>query len=135
MYQGADIQADENGEASDLIRIRDLASPISSAEVRRLLRNRRKRASYFPDGLFADPSWDMLLHLYASELAGRRTTVVEVCTAGDVPETTALRWLSVLVKQDLCTKSQDPFDGRRRFVSLSETGRAALDNYFQSVRT
>ena len=39
--------------------------PLSAETIRAVIRARRLRARYFPEELFADPAWDMLLDLLA----------------------------------------------------------------------
>ena len=119
---------------ADVFRVREQANPISPVEVERIWRRRRARFQHFAEGLFADPAWDMLLHLYATELFGARTTINGVVRASHVPESTGLRWLNNLVKEGLCEKRQDYTDARRQFVTLTDSGRTAMDNYFRSAR-
>jgi DNA-binding MarR family transcriptional regulator len=94
---------------------------------------RRARARFFPDRLFADPAWDMLLHLYATELFGARTTVSNTLEAASVPHATALRHLQALIREGLCDRRPDLTDGRRHFVNLTAGGRKAMDSYFAAV--
>jgi DNA-binding MarR family transcriptional regulator len=109
-------------------------NPITPSEVDRLYKSRRARGRYFPDRLFADPAWDILLHLYATELGGQRSTVSGVVRASNVPEATALRWLAQLLDLGLCHKRPDVTDRRRLFVSLTAAGMQAMDNYFAEIR-
>ena len=135
MYEGAIKNSDHAlVSGADVFRVREQPSPISSREINCLLRRRRERARHFPDGLFADPAWDILLHLYATELSGTRTTVLGVVEASQVPSTTGLRWLTVLIQNGLCEKTRDVVDGRRQFVSLTVAGSKALDDYFWNDR-
>jgi hypothetical protein len=110
-----------------------LPDPASSAEapdvpseaVRSVIRARRLRARFFPEELFADPAWDMLLDLLHAEIAQLRVPVSSLCIAAAVPATTALRWLKSMVQQGLFVRRADPHDGRRVFVELApETSRA-----------
>jgi DNA-binding MarR family transcriptional regulator len=107
--------------------------PVTAAEVDLIWHQRRKRHLHFPEGLFADPAWDMLLTLYAAKLAGRRTTVKEVIRAAHVPATTGLRWLGKLVRLGLCRKIPDAMDARRQYVTLTPLGRAAMGSFFSSL--
>ena len=43
--------------------------PVSIDTVHKVIRARRLRARFFPEDLFADPAWDMLLDLLQAELA------------------------------------------------------------------
>jgi len=48
------------------------APEVSAETVRAIIRARRLRARYFPEDLFADPAWDMLLDLLQAEIAKLR---------------------------------------------------------------
>jgi len=107
--------------------------PLSVETVRNVIRARRLRARYFPEDLFADPAWDMLLDLLQAEIAQLRVPVSSLCIAAAVPATTALRWLKALVSQQLFIRRADPHDGRRVFVELAPEASHALRCYFAEV--
>ena len=119
--------------------LRDIESPdfstgkLSAAQVRAHIRDRRARASYFPDALFADPAWDILLDLMAARLEGRTVSVSSLCIASAVPPTTALRWIKTLTDDNFLERSADPVDGRRIFVHLTDRAVAAMEAYFQRI--
>ena len=93
--------------------------PVSPDTVRKVIRARRLRARFFPEELFADPAWDMLLDLLQAELSHLRVPVSSLCIAAAVPATTALRWLKTMVGEGLFVRRADPHDGRRVFVELA----------------
>jgi hypothetical protein len=107
--------------------------PLAAETVRNVIRARRLRARYFPEELFADPAWDMLLDLLQAEIAQLRVPVSSLCIAAAVPATTALRWLKSLVAQGLFIRRADPHDGRRVFVELAPETSHALRRYFADV--
>jgi hypothetical protein len=107
--------------------------PLSADIVRNVIRARRLRARYFPEELFADPAWDMLLDLLQAEIAQLRVPVSSLCIAAAVPATTALRWLKTLVSQGVFLRRADPHDGRRVFVELAPEASQALRRYFAEV--
>ena len=92
------------------------------------------RQNYFPDGLFSDPAWDMLLDLTHARLSGKRVSVSSLCIASRVPATTALRRIGDLVSQGLATRVRDESDGRRVFVDLTEDGFTRMLAYIENVR-
>lgn len=111
-----------------------IAKPVlDPATVRRVIRQRKNRQKYFPADLFADPAWDMLLDLAAAKVERKRVSITSLCLASGVPMTTALRWLSVLTDKNLIERKEDPADGRRVFVELSEDAFMAMARYFSSV--
>lgn len=107
--------------------------PVAAETVRSVIRARRLRARYFPEHLFADPAWDMLLDLLQAEIAQLRVPVSSLCIAAAVPATTALRWLKTMVEEGLFIRRSDPHDGRRVFVELAPETSNALHRYFAEV--
>jgi DNA-binding MarR family transcriptional regulator len=106
---------------------------VSEHYVRALLKLRRQRDRFFGSDLFADPAWDILLELYASELGQFRVSISHLCIAAAVPTTTALRWIGLLENEGLVGRRRDPTDGRRQFIMLSEKALAAMNSYFRTV--
>ena len=109
------------------------APPVSVELVRSIIRARRLRSRFFPEDLFADPAWDMLLDLLQAEISHLRVPVSSLCIAAAVPATTALRWLKTMVQQGLFVRRADPHDGRRVFVELAPEASRALRNYFAEL--
>lgn len=91
-----------------------------SMQVRCYLRARRLRDGLFPEGIFADPAWDMLLDLYACRLEGTEVCVSNACIAARVPHSTALRWVDRLEEFGLVERRPDPVDSRRIYVGLTD---------------
>ena len=109
------------------------APQVSAETIRAVIRARRLRSRYFDDDLFADPAWDMLLHLLQSEIAHLRVPVSSLCIAAAVPATTALRWLKGMTSQGIFLRRADPHDGRRVFVELAPETSQILRRYFADV--
>ena len=109
------------------------APDISAEKVRAVIRARRLRSRFFPEHLFADPAWDMLLDLLQAEIAQLRVPVSSLCIAAAVPATTALRWLKTMVQEGVFVRRADPHDGRRVFVELAPETSRALRRYFAEV--
>jgi DNA-binding MarR family transcriptional regulator len=109
-----------------------ISAPTSAWEVRQVIRARRNRDRYFPGVLFEDPAWDMLLDLYAAGLERRQISASSLAIAAAVPKTTAYRLMNRLTIDGLFVREQDPFDERRRFISLSESATENMRRYFAS---
>ena len=109
------------------------APEVSADTVRAVIRARRLRSRFFPEHLFADPAWDMLLDLLQAEIAQLRVPVSSLCIAAAVPATTALRWLKTMVQDGVFVRRADPHDGRRVFVELAPEASRALRSYFAEV--
>jgi len=101
--------------------------------IRKIITMRRARDQFFATDLFADPAWDILLELYAADLAGTKVSVSEPCIESNIPPTTALRWIRKLNEAELIRRVPDPHDGRRVFLSLTEKGLMGMRGYFQSI--
>lgn len=108
--------------------------PVQPGQIEKIIDARRLRASFFDSDLFADPAWDMLLDLYRAHLAQQRICVTSVCFGAGVPVSTALRWLNALEQRNLAKRSQDPLDGRRFFVALTDEGASAMAKYFSATK-
>lgn len=103
------------------------------AWAEQMLRMRREREKIFGKHLFADPCWDMLLDLYVALRKGRVISVSSLCVAAAVPASTALRWIDILVKQDLVLREPDPKDKRRILVLLTRKAETQLDHLFEKL--
>lgn len=110
-------------------------APVSPMQVRTHIRHRRLREEYFASDIFADPAWDMMLDLYAARLERLRVSVSSLCIAAAVPATTALRWIRTLTESGLFERREDPHDGRRIFVALSDQATQAMHRYFHRIAT
>lgn len=114
-------------------------TPDEQAETRRWakisLDTYSARSNFFPDGLFADPAWDMLLDLMHARMNNKQISVSSLCIAARVPATTALRRIGDLVKTGLVIRVRDKSDGRRVFVELTPDGIARMERYLALVRT
>ena len=104
-------------------------------DVLALIRARRLRDQFLPADLFADPAWDMMLDLLAARLAGARVSVSSLCIAASVPPTTALRWIKQLTDRGVFARVDDPSDGRRVFIELTESAERALTDWACAVRS
>ncbi len=106
---------------------------VAAADVRKAIRARRLRQRPFPDLLFEDPAWDMLLDLYAARLERAQVSVSSLCIAAAVPPSTALRWISKMTEDGLFVREPDPFDRRRAFMALSDAAVERMERYFASL--
>jgi hypothetical protein len=127
----ARLSTDAAGPASRPDPVMMSGSPeVSVKTVRSVIQARRLRSCYFPEELFADPAWDILLELFLAEISHQRVTVSSACIAAAVPATTALRWLNSMVQQGLLVRRADPHDARRVFVELAPDSSLAMRRYF-----
>lgn len=133
-YRGLALSGEERIEDRQPSRNGSLAGAPSHGEIRALLRARRLREQYLPADLFADPAWDMILDLMAARLAGQRVSVSSLCIAAAVPPTTALRWIRQLTERGVFLRIDDPADGRRVFIELTDGAAEAVMAWSHAVR-
>lgn len=115
----------------------EAATPVDPVRRRRealreLKSIRRDRSTYFPDELFSDPCWEMLLDLYDARLGAEEVTVTSLGAASGVPLTTALRRMEALQKHGLIDRVEDSDDKRRTIMKLTEHGLRAVENFFEA---
>lgn len=106
----------------------------SAPTVREIIKLRRLRDSYFGPSLFADPAWDILLDLMASQLESHPVSVSSLCIAAAVPPTTALRWITAMTESGMLVRQNDPNDARRVFIGLSSETEIALRQYLSDIQ-
>lgn len=102
-------------------RLRD-PPKLSEDHLLSILLVRRAREEIFGAGLFADPSWDILLELYAAYLGKRKMSVANLAAAISLPPSTVSRWVAALVEAGI-TDQPDPDFG---WVTLTEAGAAKM---------
>lgn len=107
---------------------RDLRLATRAANA---LKARQLRASIFRQPIFGEPAWDMLIALYLADIEGRRVTASGLADWAQCPKTTALRWQHMLEDRQLITRAANPVDARMQFISLTELGRDALNEFFR----
>lgn len=96
-------------------------------------RARQMRARYLEENLFGEPAWDMLLDLFINKSNRIKTSVKSLCVASHVPETTALRWIGLLIDASLVYRENDNTDRRRVFICLTPRGLAAIRHHLIDV--
>ncbi len=96
-----------------------------------LIRQRIHRRKHFDESKFAEPFWDILLDLFISKLMGLKISVSSACLASGVPPTTALRYVSHMCKVGDVIRTDDPNDGRRIYLEISESAFTAMKKYLR----
>ena len=108
------------------------ADPLLEA-AREVYDTRRMRERIFGVGLFADPSWDILLDLFISKRESRKVTISSACIAASAPTTTATRHISHLVQVGLVKRIPHPKDARSAYLELTPGGEAKLSRLFREM--
>lgn len=94
---------------------------------------RRIRSRFFPEDLFAEPAWDILLLLYGVERSQERLSVSAVCASVCAPATTVLRWIEKLEHSGLISRQKHPTDRRVSWLQLTQDCILRLDRFFDSA--
>lgn len=91
-----------------------------------LINLRRRRERELGSTLFSDPAWDILLDLFVQHVDGNAITVSSACYGSGVPQTTALRHLTILIEAGLIGRRTSQADKRRQYVYLTDDGFARM---------
>jgi DNA-binding MarR family transcriptional regulator len=94
-----------------------------------IARSRQQREQYFPQDIFGEPGWDILLDLYTLDADGRGVSVTNASLAGNTPPTTGLRWLKLLEQKGLVSRLQSERDRRVTWVRLTSSAQARMHDY------
>lgn len=78
---------------------RDPSEAVTEDHVLSILAAVRARSDLFGSRLFSDPAWEIVLELYAADLAKRTATIGDLLKLVAAPSSTILRWLSALVEE------------------------------------
>lgn len=91
------------------------------------LRERGRRAAHFPDTLFGEPAWDILLDLYVHACKAHEVSVTSACLAAQVPPTTGLRWIGLLEAEGFIARRSSQRDRRTVILDFTPDGRARIE--------
>jgi hypothetical protein len=85
----------------------------------RVYSERRRRDALFPDGLFGEPAWDLLLALFTAREKGEEMILCAAYRAAHVSDTTGRRLLDQLEKEGLISRRRAPDSRKTRLVELT----------------
>jgi len=88
----------------------------------RVYSERRRRDALFPDGLFGEPAWDLLLALFTAREKGEEMILCAAYRAAHVSDTTGRRLLDQLEKEGLISRRRAPRSRKTRLVELTPDG-------------
>ena len=124
---------DEPALASQQQQQRQPATANIAPSIDLLLNIMKLKRTHFPEPLFSDPCWDMLLDLGMSHIQQRSISVSSLCIAAGIPQTTALRRIADLENIGLVTRAKDPNDGRRIYIALTDLGLERLYGFIENL--
>lgn len=99
------------------------------AWAERLYSERRRRDPLFPDGLFGEPAWDLLLAMFIAHDKGQALILCKAYKAAGVTDTTGRRLLDRMEQDGLITRRRAPRSRKMRIVELTDTAVERLTNY------
>ncbi len=99
------------------------------AWAERLLAERHRRDGLFPDGLFGEPAWDLLLAMFVAREKGQAMILCRAYKAAGVSDTTGRRLLDRMEEDGLITRRRAPRSRKMRIVELTELATERLLDY------
>lgn len=90
------------------------------------IRMREIQRKYLPASYFDEPALNILLDLFVAAAEDRTVYVNDACIASHTPTSTALRWISVLVRDGFAARIRDEVDARRTILAITPEGNKAL---------
>lgn len=110
------------------------SQPALSQAITNILALRRRRPEQLEAALFGEPAWDMLLVLFKASLDRTELTIEEVCKSSGTYESTARRWMAVLVDQHMAELDCEERDDRLKTVRLTEQGSIRMTKILLELR-
>ena len=99
------------------------------ARAERLYAERRRRDALFPDELFGEPAWDLLLAMFVARDRNQAMILCRAYTAAGVTDTTGRRLLDRMEADGLITRRRAPRSRKMRIVELTELAVERLTDY------
>lgn len=103
------------------------------AEARRSNKMRLQRYRFLDDSRCRDPEWDMLVDLFLQKIDGKETSVSSLTLAANVPSTTSLRHIGLLIDDGMIERRSCPNDKRRSLCTLTEKAFKSVYAYFEAA--
>lgn len=94
-----------------------------------LYAERRRRDNLFPDGLFGEPAWDLMLALFTAREKGQAMILCKAYRAAGVTDTTGRRLLDRMEEEGLITRRRAPRSRKMRVVELTDAAAELLIDY------
>lgn len=95
--------------------------------------NKRLRYIIVSQDLFSDPYWDILVELFHARLRRKDITVSAIATAGNMPQTTGLRYIDSLLAIEYIYREKDAWDGRKVFIRISDKAFLLMKEYYVRI--
>ena len=99
------------------------------AWAERFYAERRRRDAFFPDGLFGEPAWDLLLAMFVARDRNQPMILCKAYRAAGVTDTTGRRLLDRMEADGLITRRRAPRSRKMRIVELTDLAIERLTDY------
>jgi DNA-binding MarR family transcriptional regulator len=73
------------------------------------------------------PVWHILIEIYIAQAEAKPVSITDVGLLVNMPQSTTLRFLAILTDHHLVERTADPCDRRRIWVTLRNSGIAAVE--------
>ena len=126
------LQALVSDISAEAAMVRQQISPLGRVALAKgeLHRRRLRDKIFLPAEIFNDPAWEILLELYIADAEGAKLTASSICIEAGVPQTTIVRWISLLERMNLVQREPDYTDKRRQWLGLTKLSRDKINRYF-----
>jgi len=124
--------APANGSGDDPLFAPDDAEDLVRT-AKRIIRLREARRKFLPEGYFEEPAYNILLDLYVATAEARVVYVNDACIASNTPTSTALRWISILVRDGFAVRFRDEKDARRTILEITPVGNRAISDMLRDI--
>jgi hypothetical protein len=111
---------------NDDMLIAPAATDPVARQARHILAMRRRRREHFPDILFGEPGWELMLHLYVAEAERRLLSTQECVALSHLPASTATRWVGLLAAEGYVIEVSNGAS-----LSLTPTARTGLKAFLR----
>ena len=102
---------------------------VARAWAERLIAERRRRDALFPEGLFGEPAWDLLLALFSAREKGQVMILCKAYRAAGVTDTTGRRLFDRMEADGLVTRRRAPRSRKMRIVEITDKAAERLIDY------
>jgi DNA-binding MarR family transcriptional regulator len=89
-------------------------------------KRRAARATHFPNEMFGEVAWDIMIALYLKE-KNHSLSITAISMSIQVPMSTLFRWITYLEIQLLVTTVSVVTDERVRLLQITDMGRNVMD--------
>ena len=97
------------------------------------LSQRNIRYQLFPEEIFGEAGWNILIDLFVQEKAEKKVSITSACLASRAPETTGLRYVKLLLSLGLVAREDDPNDLRKSYLCLTPDCREKISQFLSNA--